>query len=254
MKFFEVGGCIRDEILGLKTKDIDFAVDMTEDFSDDLKVEDMFMVMKAKLMAQGFEGFTESPENFTWRAKVPNGHPLENRTRVADFVMCRKEGPYSDGRHPDWVKIGDIFDDLSRRDFTMNAIARDIDGNILDPHGGVSDIARKTIRFVGDPEQRIREDGLRVLRALRFVITKGFDLDWQFGNEFMPTLYTLLVSGAEALDRPSISDERIREELDKMVKFDTLGTLKLLEQFPRIRDVIFSSGKIRFDATMKKGS
>lgn len=247
MKFYRVGGCNRDEILGIRTKDVDFAVDMTEDFKGDLKALDMFEVMKAKLISDGFEEFVNTPDKFTWRAKVPAGHPLEAETRVADFVMCRKEGPYSDGRHPDFVVMGDLFDDLARRDFTVNAIAKDIDGNFIDPHGGLKDLEDRVLRFVGDAEQRIREDGLRVIRGMRFHVTKGL--------EFAPETIEAFQSdfAAECLGRPSISHETMRDELVKMFKVDTMLTLELFNTFPKLIPVIFS-GNIRLDATMKKGA
>jgi len=121
---FEVGGCLRDEFKGIPSKDVDFAVEAPS-----------FEAMRDELIEDGFEIFEERPEFFTIRAKVPKGNPLEDRTRVADFVMCRKDGPSSDGRRPDFVEPGTIFDDLARRDFTVNAIARNaITGEIIDPH------------------------------------------------------------------------------------------------------------------------
>ena len=116
-----------------------------------------------------------TPEFLTIRAQVPASEAkLLARTKVADFVLCRKDSASGDGRRPDSVEPGTVLDDLARRDFTMNAIARDVQtGEVLDPHGGREDIKWKTLRFVGDPMTRIREDGLRVLRGLRFMITKG---------------------------------------------------------------------------------
>lgn len=249
MRFFEVGGCVRDILIDPKSKikDVDFAVDMTEDFKDNILVSDLYQVMRAKLMSMGFEEFVDNPEFFTTRMKVPAGHPLRDRTTVADFVMCRSEGAYTDGRHPDWVKIGDIYDDLARRDFTMNAIAKDEDGNFIDPHGGIFDIQNKTIRFVGNPRDRITEDGMRVIRALRFRITKGFKFDLATG--------TTLVSqyAAECLDRPKVSRETLRDELEKMFAYDSYASIKLLNEFPHILPVIFMKDSLRLSATMKKG-
>lgn len=244
MEFFEVGGCVRDDLLGIKTKDVDFAVEMTgmKELAD--TPENMFNIMRGYLAGAGFKEFEVKPEFFTIRAQVPDGHELMKRTRVADFVMCRKEGPYSDGRRPDWVEIGDIFDDLARRDFTMNAIARDLDGQLIDPHFGVNDINSGLIRFVGDPYQRIREDGLRVLRALRFSVTKNF---------FIHPETSFAMKSKDAIEALShgIADERIQQEIDKMMHHDSIKSILLLNQYPQLLPVIFG-GKVRLAATMKK--
>ncbi|MBR3053417.1 MAG: polynucleotide adenylyltransferase, partial [Firmicutes bacterium] len=81
---------------------------------------------------------------------------------AVEITTFRAEGPYSDGRHPDSVEfIKDIFKDLSRRDFTVNAMAYSPAAGLLDPFGGIEDIADGVIRCVGDPKERFREDGLR---------------------------------------------------------------------------------------------
>ena len=123
--FFEVGGCVRDSLLGRNTKDIDFTV-----------VAPSFGAMRQHLLNEGFTIHVENPEFQTIRCGVPEGHVLRKRTKDADFVWARHEGPYSDGRHPDWVEPGTLLDDLERRDFTVNAIARGVDGHIIDPFDG----------------------------------------------------------------------------------------------------------------------
>ena len=111
------------------------------------------------------------------------------------------------------------------------------------PFGGVSDVQNKVLRFVGDPEQRIREDGLRTLRGLRFQITKGF----------LPTVETreALISPTAFESLSKVSKERIREELNKMLSFSTPETLKLLGSIPPdFINLIFCSG-LRLEATLK---
>lgn len=86
-----------------------------------------------------------------------------------EITTYRVDGAYSDGRHPDEVRfVTSLTEDLRRRDFTVNAMAMDLRGRIEDPFGGQEDLAAGIIRAVGDPEERFREDGLRILRALRF--------------------------------------------------------------------------------------
>jgi tRNA nucleotidyltransferase/poly(A) polymerase len=239
-QFFEVGGCVRDELLGRTSKDVDFSVVAQEGAFVDATIafDNLLMFMTAR----GFSIFEARQEFLTIRAKVPQGHPLQQRTLVADFVLARKDGPSSDGRRPDWVIPGTLDDDLARRDFTVNAIARAVDGTLIDPFNGQDDIKIGALRFVGDAEQRISEDGLRVMRALRFVVTKGF--------VFAPGVFDVLITGFAAEMLGKVSVERIREELIKMFKFDTLASLQLLGNLPvHTRQAIFRDG-LRLDATM----
>lgn len=232
--FFEVGGCVRDELLGLPTKDVDFAV-----------VAPSFDAMRDALTAERFTIHTENPEFFTIRCGVPAGHRLRERCKDADFVWARVDGPSSDGRRPDWVRSGTLADDLARRDFTVNAMARDMagSGEIIDPHGGREDLAHMTLRFVGDPVRRLQEDGLRVLRGLRFIVTKGFTLAPGHDDIFASHL------AADMLAK--VSTERIREELERMLAHDTPHTLRLLHSFPMLTRVMFDGGSLRLSATMK---
>ncbi len=236
MKFYEVGGAVRDEILGVKTKDVDFAVEAKS-----------FEVMELGLNQLGFKIFDSKPQYLTIRAQVPKSSPLYKRTQVADFVLCRKDGASSDGRRPDYVEAGTIFDDLARRDFTVNAMAKDpLTGSLLDPHGGREDLKHSVLRFVGDPMTRIEEDGLRVLRAMRFQVTK----------KLLPasTTSSALRSEKAAEMLLKVSIERVREELEKMFAFDTRASMYLLHAFHGYTlDAIFRDG-LRLEPTLRKGS
>ena len=117
----------------------------------------------------------EQPEYLTIRAKVPGIGP-------ADFVLCRKDGSYRDGRHPESVAVGTLHDDLARRDFTMNAIAKDEDGKIIDPFGGIGAIEIGIIECVGQARMRMEEAQLRLLRAIRFAVTKQMGLSRNLRN------------------------------------------------------------------------
>lgn len=217
-----VGGYVRDELLGVPSKDIDYTV-VTPDGWDG---------MRSFLIAAGFEIFVETPKYLTIRAKFPKDHP--SRGITADFVLARKEGEYADGRHPDVVEPGTLEDDLRRRDFTVNAMAKDEDGNLIDLFGGKEDLANRLIRCVGRPEERFGEDALRALRAIRFAITKGMALDASVSDalrsEWLPPLLT------------KVSVERRSQELLKAFKHDTLATLELLKFFPGVVEATFTDG------------
>ena len=95
-----------------------------------------------------------------------------------EVTVFRSEGSYTDGRHPDWVRFeNSIVTDLGRRDFTINAIAYNKDKGLIDPYNGINDIKNKILRAVGDPEERFLEDGLRMLRAVRFYASLDFQME-----------------------------------------------------------------------------
>ena len=233
IEIYEVGGSIRDEVLGRENKDRDFAFELT---SWALAAEDGYAFMKGYLEHEGYTIFVESPEFFTIRAHFPKGHAAYGQV-TADFVLCRKEGAYTDGRRPDTVEIGTIYDDLARRDFTCNAMARRLsDGVLLDPHNGREDLLASSLRAVGLAEDRLREDALRALRALRFSVTRNLTLSWPLYDaiysDWLPALLT------------SVSAERKREELHKMFRHDSQRAMALFAG-PRARDlnqVVFSDG------------
>jgi tRNA nucleotidyltransferase (CCA-adding enzyme) len=232
LRFWEVGGCVRDEMLGLPVKDVDFAVEAPS-----------FSFMVDALKAQGFKVFQEREEFLTVRAGVPKDSPLRERTKDADFVMCRADGPSSDGRRPDFVTPGTVFDDLARRDFTVNAMARAEDGTLVDPFGGEQDLADRVLRFVGDPMARVTEDGLRVLRGFRFMVTKGLTPEAETAR--------VLRSPEAAEMLGCVSVERVRDEVEKMFRFDTLTAMRLCASLPEVtQDAVFRDG-LRLTSTLK---
>jgi hypothetical protein len=225
IKVYLVGGAVREIVRGNATKvnDWDFAVEA-----------ESFDTMREWLNAEGFEIFLETPQYFTIRAKSPkSGFTFAGRDmsgRTFDFTLCRTEGEYLDGRHPESVEVGTIKSDLSRRDFTMNAIAMDSEGMLIDPFGGTEDAKNGTIRCVGSTD-RLKEDALRMLRAVRFAIQIGGTLDQDI-NDFLHDEYNI-----NLLEK--ISEERIREELTKAFKVDTLETLWYLSNYTVLRDKVF---------------
>lgn len=246
-EFAEVGGAVRDKFLGVDSKDVDFVAVPTQKFDT---ADDAFNALVAHLKETGFKGFETNKgefiikkEFFTIRAQVPEGNPLKERTNRADFVLARKDSKNSDGRRPDFVLPGTLMDDLTRRDFTVNAMAM-MNGELIDPFGGREDLDNNLLRFVGNPNDRIAEDGLRVMRALRFCVTKGFDVESQtwdaVNSEF----------AAEMLMK--VSTERIREELEKMFLFNTVQSMETLSDVRRsLKKAIFRNG-LRLMPTLKK--
>lgn len=234
-QIFKVGGCVRDKLLGLDSKDIDFTFVLD---NLDRTVEEGFQIMTDWLTHKEFTIFLSTPECFTIRAKFPKGH--ENEGLVADFVLARKEVVYTEGTRRPVLELGTLEDDLIRRDFTVNAIAEDEDGMLIDPFKGGQDIIDGILRTPQDPMITMMDDPLRVLRAFRFALTKNFLMDEKLQEA---------ISKKEVWDKMKavVSTERIREELTKCFKHDTVTTLGMLfvieENVPGVvADVLFASG------------
>lgn len=226
LKIFQVGGSVRDELLGLKHHDIDYAVEA-----------DSFQHMKKFLIDEGYTIFVEKPEYGTIKAR------RSDKKLVADFTLCRKDGFYSDKRRPDSIKPSNLLDDLERRDFTINAIAKDTEENYIDPHGGIADIENRLLRCVGNTSDRLTEDPLRAIRALRFSITHSLQIDDE--------IWTLINSDDfPELLNSSVSSERIQEELNKMFKKNNFKSFKL---FTKLSDKLLNTilSKVKFYPTLK---
>ncbi len=155
---YAVGGCTRDSIMGKSPNDWDITTSATPE-----QMLEIFAKESIRTIPTGLSHGTVSV--------LLDGVTYECTT-------YRIEGTYSDSRHPDFVSFtGDIRDDLSRRDFTVNAIAAHPNGEFIDVFGGIADIESKIIRCVGKPKERFTEDALRILRAIRFSATLGFKID-----------------------------------------------------------------------------
>ena len=233
-KIFKVGGCVRDRLLGVDTKDIDFTFVLD---NLDWTVESGFQIMTDWMTVNDFEIFLSTPECFTIRAKFPKEHKYSGM--VADFVMARKEVGYVEGTRRPILELGTLEDDLLRRDFTLNAMAEDIDGNLIDIFGGIDDLKIGLLRTPLPAKQTMMDDPLRILRALRFTITKDFVMSddiWEAMKQ--PNILKKL--------EQTVSGERIREELMKMTKYDTPKSLRLLmdvdEIIPGFLNLIFKDG------------
>lgn len=196
-----VGGAVRDMIMNKIPSDFDVTTNATP--------QDVMRIFK-KVIPTGFEHGTVTV------------HFLNEEIEVTTF---RTESGYSDGRHPDSINYAaTIEEDLSRRDFTMNAIAINLkDFSVVDPFFGQNDIKNKLIRAVGNPLERFLEDGLRPIRAIRFSSQLGFNIEEKTYSElFNPKVLNKI---------KSISVERFRDEFLKLMKSDKPSfALKIMEK------------------------
>jgi tRNA nucleotidyltransferase/poly(A) polymerase len=219
VQLYEVGGFIRDEFINKlldedrKPKDLDFAVEADGGWTE----------IKQWVLDQGFRIHDEHSRYCTLRCGVPPEHPLRQRVHDADFAMCRADGMYLDGRHPEDVSPASIWEDLSRRDARMNAIARNVNtGEILDPHRGLDDIKNRIVDTVGEPMDRWREDGIRILRHVRQAVQLDFGL---------ASRVWVAMSDPEAHDllRAQFKEQR-QAELARMFRADTIRSMAILHE------------------------
>ncbi len=140
-----------------------------------------------------------------------------------EVTTYRSDGTYSDGRHPDAVRfVSRLGSDLERRDFTMNAMALGLDGALQDPFGGAEDIRRGVVRCVGDPDRRFQEDGLRLMRCLRFSACLEYAVEEETGAAVRRNL--------PMLDR--VAAERVNAELCKLLMGP--GCVDILRAYPEV--------------------
>jgi tRNA nucleotidyltransferase (CCA-adding enzyme) len=185
-EIYMVGGCVRDFLMGNEPHDYDFCTNVSVD-----EMEPHFSCVNIG-----------QSKDFGITSIQFNGESFE----VAQF---RQDGEYTNNRHPDCVEFDATLEqDLARRDFSMNAIAMDIDGNMFDPYSGEDAIKIKRIVAVGHPHDRFDEDALRILRALRFSATLGFEL--QFDIE------RAIVDKCDLLH--NLSQERVTGEIRKVAQ------------------------------------
>ncbi|TVP70139.1 MAG: CCA tRNA nucleotidyltransferase [Rhodobacteraceae bacterium] len=184
-----VGGCVRNALMGLPVTDIDIATDARPD-----TVITLAEAAGLRAVATGIAHGTVTV--------IVNGEGLEVTTFRRDLD--------TDGRHATVAFSTDLAEDAARRDFTMNALYASADGQVIDPLGGLDDLIARRLRFVGDPQARIREDYLRILRFFRFHAQYG---DPAQGLD--PEALAACASSADGLDL--LSAERITAELRKLL-------------------------------------
>jgi len=204
VKAWIVGGYVRDRLLGRPHLDLDLVV---ED-GDALALASRFAELAHAGRPVTFERFG------TAQVTLPG--------RLVEFVTARAESYAPDSRKPD-VRRASLDEDLRRRDFTVNTMLMDLDGNVHDPLGGRRDLEAKLLRTPADPRQTFSDDPLRMLRAIRFAAELGFEL----APDLVPAMREL----KGRLAPPVISIERIRDELSRMLESERPKlALELLDQ------------------------
>ncbi len=202
---YAVGGCIRDSLMGTEPLDWDFTTDAEPD--DIISCFNEYDTI-------------DIGKNFGTICVICKGEPFE-------ITTFRNDGDYSDMRHPDSVTFTRrIEDDLSRRDFTVNAIAYSPEKGYVDPFGGMADINAKLIRCVGDADNRFSEDAIRILRAIRFSSRLGFAVD--------PDTKQAIHKNATKLS--GIHPQRIRKELSGILMSDSFD--KAISDYSDVLSVI----------------
>ena len=181
---YAVGGCVRDSLLGLTPHDYDLCTNALPE--------------QTKEVFHGYRLVLAGEKHGTVTVVTPEGN--------VEITTFRTEGDYRDSRHPDWVRfVPDIEGDLSRRDFTVNAMAYSPTRGFADPFGGRIDLQNHILRAVGDPEARFSEDALRILRGVRFSAKYGLTPEGATLNA--------MISQASLLEK--IARERVFDELGK---------------------------------------
>ena len=202
---YAVGGCVRDFVLGLVPHDYDLCTSASPEEISDVFQEHQLVLAGAKHGTVG----------------------VVIRRQVYEITTFRKEGTYSDNRHPDWVDfVKNVEDDLSRRDFTVNAMAYSPSTGYIDPWYGQEDLERRVLRTVGNATTRFREDPLRILRGVRFAVT----------YKLTPTPKTEQAMLAEAPLLNTLAKERVFSELCKLLP--KINANDLLRYAPILAQVI----------------
>tara|TARA_B100000929_G_C15481329_1_gene411331 strand:- start:25 stop:1269 length:1245 start_codon:yes stop_codon:yes gene_type:complete len=220
-----VGGWIRDALSGNRTGDLDIATT--------LRPEEVKEIFSRSLMIGEQYG--------TVGVRLDEANEGE---RIWEVTTLRSEGSYGDGRRPDNVEFGDDIEaDLSRRDFTINAMAIGNSGELVDPFDGLGDLDSGVLRSVGDADDRIGEDGLRILRAFRF-------LDW--GNRGVRSLDSNLSDAiSENLTMlENVSKERIGSELASILSGENVGDIVNLMSYHGVIGAILPGISIETDVRM----
>ncbi|MDD3383317.1 MAG: hypothetical protein WC123_01245 [Bacilli bacterium] len=196
-----VGGTSRDILLYQNSEDIDIASNATPN-----QLSNIFENANYDKFSAKFGTFKSMIEGLD-----------------VEITTFRVEGDYDDYRHPKLIKyVSDPYTDSFRRDFTINAIYMDKYGDIEDFHNGIQDLNNKIIKMIGDPYEKINEDPVRILRALRFKISLNFTIEEK--------LEKAIVDNADLIEYISITRQKI--ELQKMLKYASMEKItKILDRY-----------------------
>ncbi|KKP84938.1 MAG: PolyA polymerase [Parcubacteria group bacterium GW2011_GWD2_35_7] len=209
-KAYLVGGCVRDLLMDREPKDWDITTGAKPDQIIELFKKTVY-------------------ENVFGTVAVINEDVSCETLRQIEVTPYRIEAKYSDFRHPDKVKFSDnLEDDLKRRDFTINAMACR-NGQVTDIFGGLKDIKDKILKAVGDPDDRFKEDSLRMLRAVRIALQLGFSVSYESSESILRNSNLI----------KKISSERIRDELSKIIMSPnpSIGMV-MLQKFGLLKNII----------------
>ena len=208
---YAVGGCVRDVLLNIQPNDIDITTNATPD-----EILDCFKEYRTFELGKKFGTIS-----------------VMNEDDIFEITTYRIDGKYNDSRHPDKVEFSrNLKDDLARRDFTVNAMAMDKNGNIVDLYNGKEDLNNQLIRAVGNAEERFTEDALRIFRALRFSCKLGFKIEESTALAAKKLSYTL----------KNVHPQRLRDELSALLLTDSAS--KIIEEYKEIFFTIIPELKI----------
>ena len=192
-----VGGCVRDAIMGRTPHDYDICTSALPD-------EVLAIFSDRKVIETGLKHGTVT---------------VQGDADYYEVTTYRIDGEYTDGRHPDEVKfVDDVVQDLSRRDFTINAMAYNAHTGLMDPFHGYDDIQNGLIRCVGNPVNRFNEDALRIMRAVRFAATCGFTIHHDT-HDAMLSLRHLLVHVSEERKTSEFCKMLVRADVDLLMTY-----------------------------------
>jgi tRNA nucleotidyltransferase (CCA-adding enzyme) len=214
-----VGGCVRDLFMDRKPKDWDITTNAVP--------EEIIPLFPKTFYENSFGTVGVVNENLSEDFSLEEAETL----KIIEVTPYRVESSYSDHRRPDSVEFSkNILDDLKRRDFTINAIAYDAEsGEIIDPFFGVADLAKGIIKTVGEAKERFFEDGLRILRAVRFHVELNFPLDSETERSILENKDIL----------KEVSRERVRDEFVKIIMSpEPMNGLLLLKKLGLLTYVI----------------
>lgn len=199
-----VGGCVRDSLLGREPEDWDVATSALP--------EETMALFPGRAAPTGLRHGTVT---------------VREGTLPVEVTTFRTDGRYTDRRRPDSVAFTrSLRDDLSRRDFTVNAMGLDLRGTLTDPFGGREDLKNRLLRCVGNPEERFQEDALRILRCLRLAAVLGFDLEEETAQELRACRKLLR----------DVAAERIQVELTKLLCGPAAA--EVLRKFPEVAGTV----------------
>ncbi len=206
-----VGGCVRDLLMDRQPKDWDITTNA--------KPEQIVALFEKTVYENTFGTVAVIQEDVS-----------QETLRQIEVTPYRIEAKYSDFRHPDEVKFSEkLEDDLKRRDFTVNALALNSKGHIVDLFEGIKDIKSKTLRTVGEPDLRLGEDALRMLRAIRFALQLNFSV--------AENCVESILKNSDLIKK--ISAERIRDEFVKIIMTENPATgIVMLQKFGLLKNII----------------